>query len=112
MTEPQRNNPLHGITLEMLLTQLVARYGWAELGRRTRLHCFLVDPSMTSSLRLLRRTPWARQKVERLYLASLPRAQRPKRTEVPPAKPDAVHPELPRKRADRPAPKSPWSQKA
>lgn len=64
-------DPLHGITLEALLTALVARYGWPELGRRIAINCFLSDPSIKSSLKFLRRTPWARAKVEALYLASL-----------------------------------------
>ena len=54
----------------MLLTRLVERYGWEELGRRIRINCFTQDPSITSSLKFLRRTPWARQKVEALYLRS------------------------------------------
>lgn len=68
MTTPQPNNPLHGITLEMILTQLVEQYGWAELGRRIPIKCFTNDPSIQSSLKFLRRTPWARSKVEQLYL--------------------------------------------
>ena len=68
MTLPQPNNPLHGITLEMILNQLVDQYGWEELGRRIRIKCFTDDPSIKSSLSFLRRTPWARKKVEELYL--------------------------------------------
>ena len=60
-------DPLHGVTLEALLTELVAHYGWAELARRIEIRCFMFDPSITSSLRFLRRTPWARAKVEELY---------------------------------------------
>jgi len=71
MTDPQPNNPLHGITLEAILTRLVEQYGWAELGRRITIKCFMVDPSIKSSLKFLRRTPWARKKVEVLYLMSL-----------------------------------------
>lgn len=67
----QRNNPLHGLTLEALLTALVAHYGWAGLGERIALRCFTHSPSITSSLRFLRRTPWAREKVESLYLFML-----------------------------------------
>ncbi|MBI3174903.1 MAG: DUF2132 domain-containing protein [Chloroflexi bacterium] len=70
MTNPQPNNPLHGITLEMLLTQLVEQYGWAELGRRIPIRCFNENPSIQSSLKFLRRTPWARKKVEDLFLKS------------------------------------------
>ena len=70
MTTPQPNNPLHGITLETILTQLVAQYGWEELGRRIVIKCFTTDPSIKSSLTFLRKTPWARKKVEDLYLQS------------------------------------------
>ena len=57
-------DPLHGITLENILNQLVARHGWAEMGRRIRIRCFQNNPSVKSSLTFLRKTPWARQKVE------------------------------------------------
>jgi uncharacterized protein (DUF2132 family) len=66
----QPNNKLHGKTLEMILNALVAHYGWPELGYRIRINCFLSDPSIKSSLKFLRKTPWARQKVEDLYLES------------------------------------------
>ena len=62
------NDPLHGITLERLLTELVAHFGWEELGRRVPIRCFQYDPSIKSSLTFLRRTPWARTKVEDLYV--------------------------------------------
>ena len=65
---PQPNNPLHGITLEAILTALVAHYGWEELAARIRLRCFAHEPSLSSSLKFLRKTPWARAKVEGLYL--------------------------------------------
>lgn len=68
MTERQSNDPLHGITLEMILTRLVELYGWEEMGRAIRIRCFNNDPSIKSSLQFLRRTPWARKKVEDLYL--------------------------------------------
>lgn len=68
MTSPPANNPLHGITLEMLLTRLVAHYGWPKLAEKIPIACFTTYPSIGSSLKFLRRTPWARQKVERLYL--------------------------------------------
>ena len=71
MTNEQPNNPLHGITLEMILTRLVEKYGWEELGDRITIKCFTIDPSIKSSLKFLRRTPWARKKVEDLYLMSL-----------------------------------------
>lgn len=68
MSTTQTNNPLHGITLEQILEFLVAHYGWDEMGRRVSIRCFTHDPSVKSSLKFLRRTPWARQKVEELYL--------------------------------------------
>jgi uncharacterized protein (DUF2132 family) len=63
----QSKDPLHGVTLEAILTQLVAHYGWGELGRRIRIRCFNFEPSIKSSLHFLRRTPWAREEVENLY---------------------------------------------
>jgi len=71
MSNPQPNNPLHGMTLEMILTRLVDRYGWEELGRIINIKCFTHEPSIKSSLKFLRKTPWAREKVEGLYLRSL-----------------------------------------
>jgi uncharacterized protein (DUF2132 family) len=62
-------DPLHGVTLEALLKVLVAHYGWAELARRVEIRCFMFDPSITSSLKFLRRTPWARARVEEIYRA-------------------------------------------
>ena len=70
MTE-QANNPLHGKTLEVILRGLVDQYGWEELGYRIRIKCFTDNPSIQSSLKFLRTTPWARQKVEDLYLRSV-----------------------------------------
>ena len=67
----QPRNPLHGLTLEAIVTALVARYGWAELGARIPIRCFTADPSIASSLKFLRKTPWAREKVESLYLFML-----------------------------------------
>ena len=64
----QPNNPLHGITLQTILERLVEEYGWEELGERVRIKCFITNPSLNSSLTFLRRTPWAREKVEKLYL--------------------------------------------
>ncbi|MGF1732770.1 VF530 family DNA-binding protein [Photobacterium kasasachensis] len=64
----QPNNPLHGITLQTLLGELVDHYGWEELGRLVNVRCFNNDPSMKSSLKFLRRTEWARKEVEQLYL--------------------------------------------
>ena len=68
--QQQANNPLHGKTLEMILNELVAHYGWAELGYRIRINCFLENPSIKSSLKFLRKTEWARKKVEDLYIES------------------------------------------
>ncbi|MGN1057554.1 MAG: VF530 family DNA-binding protein [Comamonas sp.] len=67
----QPDNPLHGLTLERMLSDLVDYYGWQELGARIPVRCFNLDPSMSSSLKFLRRTPWARDKVEQLYLYTL-----------------------------------------
>ncbi len=61
-------DPLHGLTLEAIVTALVDHFGWAELGRRVAIKCFQADPSVSSSLKFLRKTPWARAKVESLYL--------------------------------------------
>ncbi|MDA8106919.1 MAG: VF530 family protein [Nitrospiraceae bacterium] len=71
MTERQSNDPLHGITLETIITRLVELHGWEKLGRIIRIRCFNNDPSIKSSLQFLRRTPWARSKVEALYLRSI-----------------------------------------
>ncbi|MBA4058539.1 MAG: hypothetical protein C0490_27730 [Marivirga sp.] len=71
MKEEQPNNPLHGKTLEMILTYLVDRYGWEELGEMININCFINNPSIKSSLTFLRKTPWAREKVEALYMDSL-----------------------------------------
>lgn len=76
MTSAQANNPLHGITLEAILQQLVEHYGWAELGQQIDIRCFNVDPSIASSLKFLRRTPWARERVESLYVYMLRRQQK------------------------------------
>ena len=68
MTDATTNDPLHGVTLEQLLTELVDHYGWEELGGRIDIRCFNFDPSLASSLKFLRKTPWARAKVEALYV--------------------------------------------
>ena len=67
----QPRNPLHGLTLETIVSALVAHYGWPGLGERIALRCFTHEPSITSSLKFLRKTPWAREKVESLYLFML-----------------------------------------
>ena len=68
MMDQQSKDPLHGVTLEDLLNTLVGHYGWEELGKRIKINCFLSNPSVNSSLKFLRRTPWARKKVEDLYI--------------------------------------------
>ena len=68
MEPTQKNNPLHGITLEKIVNHLVQFYGWEQLGYRINIRCFNEDPSIKSSLVFLRKTPWARKKVEDLYL--------------------------------------------
>jgi len=69
--QSQPRNPLHGVTLEAIITALVAHYGWAGLAERVPVRCFASDPSVSSSLKFLRKTPWARDKVESLYLFML-----------------------------------------
>ena len=69
MNASHPRDPLHGITLETIIKKLVERYGWAEMGRRVPIRCFLHDPSVKSSLTFLRKTPWARERVEGWYIA-------------------------------------------
>jgi uncharacterized protein (DUF2132 family) len=76
MTSPPPKDPLHGITLEAMLLDLVARHGWPELGTRIPIRCFTHEPSVSSSLKFLRRTPWARAAVEQLYLSDQREAAR------------------------------------
>ncbi|HPS70811.1 MAG TPA: VF530 family protein [Bacteroidales bacterium] len=71
MSEFVSNDPLHGITLKYMLEYLVEFYGWEEMSRRIRINCFAKDPSLNSSLKFLRKTPWARNKVEILYLHTI-----------------------------------------
>jgi len=80
-TEPaaasqQPGNPLHGVTLEAIVTALADHYGWEDLGRRINIRCFTSEPSVASSLKFLRKTPWAREKVESLYLFMLREVKR------------------------------------
>ncbi|MGB7501994.1 MAG: VF530 family protein [Azonexus sp.] len=77
MNKIQPNNPLHGLTLEMILNRLVARYGWEELGKQIDIRCFNHEPSLASSLKFLRRTPWARERVESLYVHMAQRDSKP-----------------------------------
>jgi uncharacterized protein (DUF2132 family) len=82
MTTQQPRNPLHGVTLEAILNALVAYFGWSGLAEQINIRCFTSDPSVASSLKFLRKTPWAREKVESLYLFMLreqARASRPPR---------------------------------
>lgn len=81
----QPKNPLHGLTLEAIVTALADHYGWEELGQRIPVRCFNVDPSVGSSLRFLRKTPWAREKVEGLYLFMLREERRAGRVQPTPA---------------------------
>ena len=69
--QPQAKNPLHGVTLERMLNELVEHFGWEVMGERIRIRCFTDDPSVASSLKFLRKTPWAREKVEGMYLFML-----------------------------------------
>jgi len=71
MDTEQKNNPLHGITLEMILEYLVKEYGWEKMNDEVRINCFYENPSIKSSLKFLRTTPWARKKVEEFYLSSI-----------------------------------------
>jgi len=70
MNKEQPNNPLHGLTLERIVTQLEEHFGWDELARRVDINCFKNDPSVKSTLKFLRKTQWARDKVEELYIAT------------------------------------------
>jgi len=75
MADTSSNDPLHGKTLEMILKQLVHYYGWEHLGSKIEIRCFNFDPSIKSSLKFLRKTPWARKKVEDLYLTLIENKQ-------------------------------------
>jgi uncharacterized protein (DUF2132 family) len=77
MTPDQPNNPLHGVTLQAMVEDLVERRGWPDLAARIKIRCFSSDPSVASSLKFLRKTDWARLKVEQLYLADLRRERHP-----------------------------------
>lgn len=87
--QEQPRNPLHGITLERMLNELVEEFGWETLGRRIRIRCFTDEPSVKSSLAFLRKTPWARQKVEEMYLAMLRAKARAARQQTLPPMPKA-----------------------
>jgi uncharacterized protein (DUF2132 family) len=85
MTETRRIDPLHGVTLQAMIEHLVERYGWDGLGDRIDIRCFTHDPSVPSSLKFLRKTPWARAKVESLYVhsATHPRKTKPVAATLP-----------------------------
>lgn len=77
MSDEQPNNPLHGVTLEKIVVSLVEHYGWNELATKININCFKSDPSVKSSLKFLRKTPWAREQVESLYIATIvPRSKK------------------------------------
>ena len=93
-TAAQKHNPLHGLTLETILNELVAFFGWEDLGQRIDIRCFVLDPSVVSSLKFLRKTPWARTKVESLYLfmkREQIRQQRASQPQQPTAPTSQVH---------------------
>lgn len=81
MEQSQPNNPLHGITLEMMLNDLVAYFGWEKLGDKITIKCFRSNPSISSSLKFLRKTPWARSEVETLYARNINKIQKLKSSE-------------------------------
>ena len=79
----QPNNPLHGITLETVVTELVKHFGWVSLAERININCFKSDPSIKSSLKFLRKTQWAREKVEELYIVTFEKSSSPAATTKP-----------------------------
>lgn len=89
----QPNNPLHGLTLEAVVTQLVDSYGFPYLAERVKINCFKSDPSIKSSLKFLRRTLWAREQVEKLYVAKFVKAQGPSLSATPKARPKLAKPQ-------------------
>ena len=95
MSASRTPDPLHGVTLQAMLEHLVARYGWSGLGERIRINCFLHDPTITSSLRFLRKTPWARAKVESLYVHSVTHPTRAMRAESAAVTGDPASPPAP-----------------
>ena len=88
----QPNNPLHGVSLETIVTELELRYGWDGLAQRININCFKSDPSVKSSLKFLRKTPWAREKVENLYVRSL--SQKSAKLNKPKAQQNKVKPSV------------------
>lgn len=106
----QPNNPLHGVKLAEIVEHLVEKYGWEELSEKININCFKMNPSVKSTLKFLRKTPWAREKVERLYLWSIgkpvPR-HRPTRSESAAVKPDHLK-DRKKTAANNQANESPW----
>jgi len=86
-SQDQKGNPLHGVTLERMLNELVAHFGWDAMGQRIPIRCFTSDPSIGSSLKFLRKTPWAREKVEGMYLFLVRERARQERRRKPDAEP-------------------------
>ena len=93
MSQDQPKNPLHGLTLENIIRALVDMYGWPTLSKKIEIRCFYNDPSIKSSLKFLRKTPWAREKVEQLYVDVCAGTKYAARTAQPPAE-NFVWPEL------------------
>lgn len=106
----QPNNPLHGVKLADIVEHLVEKYGWEELGEKIKINCFNSNPSIKSSLKFLRKTPWAREKVERLYLRSIgkrmPRKKRVEATED--ESPEINKPEVEQSDGGKSPVESPW----
>jgi uncharacterized protein (DUF2132 family) len=71
MDTPQPNNPLHGMTLKKIMQDLVEKYGWEYLAQKVQIRCFMFDPTINSSLKFLRQTPWAREKVEKIWINTI-----------------------------------------
>lgn len=114
MSDQRSKDPLHGVTLKAILEELVARYGWKEMAAKIRINCFSQDPNMKSSLTFLRKTPWARCKVEQLYLISingkLSQGTKPKSSKSPGWKAPGVKP--PEANMKRTKANSPWDSTA
>ena len=94
MNNPHANNPLHGITLEVIVTKLVEHFGWEELGQYIEIRCFNVNPSIKSSLVFLRKTEWARKKVEKLYLEIQPEPRPESPEQSPSESPETLNTKL------------------
>lgn len=117
MSEAAKKDPMHGKTLKAMLTELVEKYGWEDLAARISINCFANDPSLSSSLKFLRKTPWARNKVEIAYMESIgvepPVRKKPAAKERPAPRPEPLLPSRrPFKRREPPAGKvNPWTGK-